>query len=228
MEALETVAQETSDSILSDILWLKAPDAESWVKRVTTFSRTSALMSIVGYILGLGDRHPSNLMIHNFTGSVIHVDFSDCFEVTKERVLFPELIPFRLTRFMIRAFGPAGIDGSFRKTCLDIVRIVRRKREYLMSVLEIFAHAPLVRTGMEQVKQSRNEQQMSNSSIGLVDVESETDINKHINRISDKINGKDFDANHRLTQQEQVEELFKSATNMYNLAHLYHGWNPLW
>ena len=232
MEALEQVAQETSDSVLSDILWLKAPDAESWVKRVTTFSRTSALMSIVGYILGLGDRHPSNLMIHHYTGSVIHVDFGDCFEVTKERVLFPELIPFRLTRFMIRAFGPAGIDGSFRKTCLDIVRIIRRKREDVMSVLEIFAHAPLVRSGIEQIRAQPNKNTQTNNnnnaSLSLSSSDDDLDITKTINRISDKINGKDFDEHRRLTQQEQVSELIKSATDMYNLAHLYHGWNALW
>ena len=40
-----------------------------------------ALMSIVGYILGLGDRHPSNLMLHRYSGKLVHVDFGDCFEV---------------------------------------------------------------------------------------------------------------------------------------------------
>jgi FKBP12-rapamycin complex-associated protein len=38
-------------------------------------------MSMVGYILGLGDRHPSNLMLERNTGKVIHIDFGDCFEV---------------------------------------------------------------------------------------------------------------------------------------------------
>lgn len=38
-------------------------------------------MSMVGYILGLGDRHPSNLMLDQRTGKVIHIDFGDCFEV---------------------------------------------------------------------------------------------------------------------------------------------------
>jgi hypothetical protein len=41
-----------------------------------------ALMSIVGYILGLGDRHPSNLMLHRYSGKLVHVDFGDCFEVS--------------------------------------------------------------------------------------------------------------------------------------------------
>jgi serine/threonine-protein kinase mTOR len=36
---------------------------------------------MVGYVLGLGDRHPSNIMIHQDTGNVLHIDFGDCFEV---------------------------------------------------------------------------------------------------------------------------------------------------
>jgi hypothetical protein len=49
----------------------------------------------VGYILGLGDRHPSNIMMHKHTGKVIHIDFGDCFEVAIKREKFPEKIPFR-------------------------------------------------------------------------------------------------------------------------------------
>lgn len=30
---------------------------------------------------GLGDRHPSNLMLERSTGRVVHIDFGDCFEV---------------------------------------------------------------------------------------------------------------------------------------------------
>jgi FKBP12-rapamycin complex-associated protein len=36
---------------------------------------------MVGYILGLGDRHPGNIMIDQYTGHVVHIDFGDCFEV---------------------------------------------------------------------------------------------------------------------------------------------------
>ncbi len=36
---------------------------------------------MVGYLLGLGDRHPSNLMLDRFSGKLLHIDFGDCFEV---------------------------------------------------------------------------------------------------------------------------------------------------
>ena len=41
-------------------------------------------MSMAGYILGLGDRHPSNLMLDRVSGRVVHIDFGDCFEITKQ------------------------------------------------------------------------------------------------------------------------------------------------
>lgn len=63
-------------------------------------------MSIVGYVLGLGDRHPSNLMLHRYSGKLVHVDFGDCFEVAQQREKFPERIPFRLTRMLVKILKP--------------------------------------------------------------------------------------------------------------------------
>ena len=34
-------------------------------------------MSMAGYILGLGDRHPSNLMLDRVSGRVVHIDFGE-------------------------------------------------------------------------------------------------------------------------------------------------------
>lgn len=49
-------------------------------------------MSMVGYVLGLGDRHPSNLMLDRKSGKVLHIDFGDCFEVAMQREKFPEKV----------------------------------------------------------------------------------------------------------------------------------------
>ena len=40
------------------------------------------MMSIVGYVMGLGDRHPDSLYIHTLTGAVLHSNFSELFDVS--------------------------------------------------------------------------------------------------------------------------------------------------
>lgn len=37
-------------------------------------------MSMVGYIIGLGDRHLDNVLIDLTTGEVVHIDYNVCFE----------------------------------------------------------------------------------------------------------------------------------------------------
>lgn len=45
----------------------------------TTYIRTCAVMSMVGYILGLGDRHGENVLLDCSSGAVVHVDFNCLF-----------------------------------------------------------------------------------------------------------------------------------------------------
>jgi FKBP12-rapamycin complex-associated protein len=44
-------------------------------------SLTFSLRLHVSSLTGLGDRHPSNLMIDRISGRIVHIDFGDCFEV---------------------------------------------------------------------------------------------------------------------------------------------------
>ncbi len=55
--------EATGGQDLYRVLWLKSHNSEEWLLRRTNYSRSLAVMSMVGYILGLGDRHPSNLML---------------------------------------------------------------------------------------------------------------------------------------------------------------------
>ena len=101
-------------------------------------------MSMVGYILGLGDRHPSNLMLDRYSGKLLHIDFGDCFEASMTREKFPEKIPFRLTRMMVKAMEVSGIEGSFRTTCENVMRVLRANKESVTAMLEAFVHDPLI------------------------------------------------------------------------------------
>ena len=45
----------------------------------SAYCRSTALMSMVGYILGLGDRHGENILFDSLTGECLHVDFNCLF-----------------------------------------------------------------------------------------------------------------------------------------------------
>lgn len=77
-------------------LWLGSTSAERWLARRTNFARSVSVMSMVGYILGLGDRHLSNIMLDQLSGHVLHIDFGDCFEVGAPRKRAP--LPIRPSR----------------------------------------------------------------------------------------------------------------------------------
>ena len=67
----------------------------------------------------------------------MHIDFGDCFEVAQERDAFPERVPFRLTRMLVRAMGAAGVEGVFRATAVRAAGVFRADRDSLMAMLEV-------------------------------------------------------------------------------------------
>ena len=136
--------ESTKGDDLKKVLWLKSENAEVWIERRTNYSRSLATMSMVGYILGLGDRHLSNLMMQRVSGKIVHIDFGDLFEVTMVRENFPEKVPFRLTRILTKAMEACGIEGNYRFTCNNVMEVLRENRESLLAILEAFVTDPLL------------------------------------------------------------------------------------
>jgi len=99
---------------------------------------------MVGYILGLGDRHPSNILLDRFSGKIVHIDFGDCFESAMRREKYPEKIPFRLTRMLQKAMEVSGIEGNFRTICENTMRVMRANKDSLLAILEAFVYDPLL------------------------------------------------------------------------------------
>lgn len=160
LEQLENALKTTPGSDLSNSLWIKAPSAEVWLDRRTTYVCSLATMSMVGHILGLGDRHPSNLMIHTFSGRVIHIDFGECFEAAQLRRMQPENVPFRLTRMLVNALEVGGINGLFRHGCVTVMKVLRKEGGSILALLEAFVHDPLVsRSDEPEVLQNESELQ---------------------------------------------------------------------
>lgn len=60
----------------------------SWFAMRLNYTRSVATTSIVGHILGLGDRHTSNILLDSSTGEIVHIDLGIAFE----QVAFPRIL----------------------------------------------------------------------------------------------------------------------------------------
>ncbi|CCJ30549.1 unnamed protein product [Pneumocystis jirovecii] len=245
VEVFEYALDNTTGQDLYRVLWLKSRNSEAWLNRRTNYTRSLAVMSMVGYILGLGDRHPSNIMLNRHTGKAIHIDFGDCFEVAMNREKFPEKIPFRLTRMLTNAMEVSGIEGSFRITCEHVMRVLRDNKESLMAVLEAFVYDPLVNWKLintnpnltvhrneqsDSMKNSKNQTQKNESTWKIQhrpELLNQSAINV-LNRVSNKLTGRDFKPNQELDVPSQVNRLIQQATSLENLSQCYIGWCSFW
>lgn len=107
------------------------------------FSGSVAAMSMVGHILGLGDRHLDNILMDFCSGDVVHIDYNVCFD-KGQRLKIPEIVPFRLTQTIEAALGMTGIEGTFRSNCEAVIGVLRKNKDILLMLLEVFVWDPLV------------------------------------------------------------------------------------
>lgn len=113
-----------------------------WFERRMAYARSLATTSIIGYILGIGDRHVSNILIDKTTAELVHIDFGIAFEQGK-CLPTPELIPFRLTRDMVSGLGPSGVEGVFRKSCEKTMEVLRQNKKTILTIVEVLLYDPL-------------------------------------------------------------------------------------
>ena len=78
-----------------------------WFQKRINYTRSVAVNSIVGHIMGIGDRHAQNILIQKETAEVVHIDFGVTFE-QGQALRHPETVPFRLTRDIVDGMGVTG------------------------------------------------------------------------------------------------------------------------
>jgi FKBP12-rapamycin complex-associated protein len=144
LETFKFVCDNTKGEDLKKIFWLRSPSAEVWLSHRNNFICSCAVMSMVGYILGLGDRHLMNIMLEKSTGRIVHIDYGDCFENASLREKLPEKVPFRLTRVLVNAMEACGTEGTFKSTCEKVMNIMRSNKEVILALLEEFICDPII------------------------------------------------------------------------------------
>ncbi|KAK3930101.1 Serine/threonine-protein kinase SMG1 [Frankliniella fusca] len=142
-EVLQELMSETPSQLLAKELWCHSATTGSWYKTLQTYSHSVAVMSVIGYIIGLGDRHLDNVLVDLSSGEVVHIDYNVCFEKGKT-LRVPEKVPFRMTPNIKAALGVTGVEGIFRLACEHVLKVMKKGRETLLTLLEAFVYDPLI------------------------------------------------------------------------------------
>ena len=147
LDVLRTVynklSSETPKDVVQNEFRMCSNSAQDFFTRTATYSRSLGVTSMIGYIVGLGDRHLDNILLHGRSGELLHIDYNVCFEKgTKLRV--PELVPFRLTQLLRSGLGFMDLRGPFRIACEQSLQMLRDNRETLATLLDAFVYDPLV------------------------------------------------------------------------------------
>ena len=141
------------------------PDPAEWFERRLAYTRSVSTNSIIGYVLGIGDRHVNNILVNNTTGELIHIDFGVAFD--QGRVMpTPELVPFRLTRDIVDGMGITGVEGIFRLCCEETLRVMRGSQVSLEMILEVFLDDPLYdwKLSADQMLKRQREEEDENAA----------------------------------------------------------------
>ncbi|KAI9721086.1 MAG: hypothetical protein M1812_002567 [Candelaria pacifica] len=184
------------------------PEPGAWFAARLKYTRSCAVMSVVGHVLGLGDRHGENILLEEDSGGTLHVDFNCLFDkgLTFEK---PERVPFRLTHNMVDAFGVYGYDGPFRKSCELTMGILRQNEDTLMTILETFLYDP---TTDFIGKKKRNTAKVPDTPQEVLD------------NVRSKVRGLLMGESVPLSVEGHVDELIGQAVDPMYLSSMYIGW----
>ncbi|XP_058191614.1 serine/threonine-protein kinase ATR isoform X3 [Rhododendron vialii] len=187
----------------------------AWFRARVAYSHTAAVWSMVGHIVGLGDRHGENILFDSTTGDCIHVDFSCLFDKGLQ-LEKPELVPFRLTQNVIDGLGITGYEGIFLRVCEITLSVLRAHRETLVSVLETFIHDPLVEWTKSH-KSSGVEVQNPHAQRAISNIEA---------RLQGVVVGVGAAPSLPLAVEGQARRLIAEAVSHKNLGKMYIWWMP--
>uniref|UniRef100_A0A8C5AWJ5 non-specific serine/threonine protein kinase n=1 Tax=Gadus morhua TaxID=8049 RepID=A0A8C5AWJ5_GADMO len=214
-------------------------DPAVWMEKRLAYTRSVATSSIVGYIVGLGDRHIQNILIDEQTAELIHIDLGVAFEQGKI-LPTPETVPFRLTRDMVDGMGITGVEGVFRRCCEKTMEVMRTSQEAVLTIVEVLLYDPLFDWTMNPLKAfqlQHVEQQELNATLqptlgaddmdhhakGSSDSQSFNKVAERVLlRLQDKLKGVEEGA--VLSVGGQVNLLIQQAMDPSNLSRLFSGW----
>lgn len=208
-------------------------DPAIWFEKRLAYTRSVATSSIVGYIVGLGDRHVQNILIDEETAELVHIDLGVAFEQGKI-LPTPETVPFRLTRDIVDGMGITGVEGVFRRCCEKTMEVMRRSQDALLTIVEVLLYDPLFDWTMNPLKALYLQQDEAELNATLPedpecnrnscnDTQSFNKVAERVLlRLQEKLKG--VEEGTVLNAEGQVNLLIQQAMDPKNLSKLFPGW----
>ncbi|KAE9972679.1 hypothetical protein EG327_009430 [Venturia inaequalis] len=204
-------------------------DPDVWFEKRIAYTRSTAAISILGHVVGLGDRHLHNILLDEQSGEVVHIDLGVAFETG--RVLpIPEVVPFRLSRDIVDGMGYTKTEGVFRRCCEFTLDALREEREGIMTLLNVLRYDPLYSWSVSPLKAKKLQEEDGDEGGdegGAVDFHSsgrkgDDDDAGEAGRALTIVEKK---LSKTLSTAATVSELISQATDERNLAVLFAGWS---
>ncbi|KAF5017968.1 hypothetical protein F66182_10077 [Fusarium sp. NRRL 66182] len=206
-------------------------DPDEWFLKRLAYTRSTAAISMLGHVLGLGDRHGHNILLDHKTGEVVHIDLGVAFEAG--RILpVPELVPFRLTRDIVDGMGITRTEGVFRRCCEFTLDALREEQYSIMTILDVLRFDPLYTWSISPLRLAKLQKARHNDGSLMDDEQSETETKKgkraagHVNEPSEADRALEIvrkKLSKTLSVTATVNDLINQATDERNLAVLYSG-----
>ena len=188
-------------------------EPDQWFAKRLAYARSTAAISILGHVLGLGDRHCHNILLDEQSGEVIHIDLGVAFEAG--RVLpVPEVVPFRLTRDIVDGLGASGVEGVFRRCSEAVLDALRQDKAAIMTRLDVLRYDPLYSWSVSPLRASR--MQTADAQAGGTVLEA-AEAERALATVERKLSP-------ALSCRAAVNELIQTACDERNLALLFAGW----
>ncbi|KAK3683108.1 Serine/threonine-protein kinase tel1 [Vermiconidia calcicola] len=215
---------EHMQPVLRHFFFERYKDPDEWFEKRTAYTRTTATVSILGHVLGLGDRHCQNIMLDEKTGEVVHIDLGVAFEAG--RVLpVPELVPFRLTRDVIDGMGITKTEGVFRRCCEFTMEALREDKDSIMTLLNVLRYDPLYTWSVSPLRAKRMQEETGRNA-GDPEAEGSSKKKEQEAGEADRaLSIVEKKLSKTLSTAATVNELIQQATDERNLATLFSGWS---